>query len=130
MAGRHVVLVGLMGAGKTTVGRALAGLLGRPLVDNDAQIVSATGATVADISAAAGVAEMRRLESAALTAALASPEPAVITAAAGTVLDADVRHRLAAPFVVWLRARPATVAGRVGHDPARPLLGDDPLPVL
>ena len=126
----HVVLVGLMGAGKSTVGRALAGVLGRPLIDNDVQIQTTAGLTVAQISAASGVGEMRRLESEALARALASPVAAVITAAAGVVLDPADRRRLGEAFVVWLRADPETVAGRVRHDPARPLLGDDPLPVL
>ena len=119
-----------MGAGKSTVGRELAARLGRPLIDNDVQIEAATGRTVAEISVAAGVAAMRRLESEALAAALASPVPAVITAAAGIVTAAADRRRLAAPFVVWLRADPATVAGRIRDDPVRPLLGSDPRPVL
>ena len=119
-----------MGSGKTTVGRELAALIGRPLIDNDDQIRAATGASVADISVTAGVAEMRRLESEALAGALASPVPAVITAAAGVVLDARDRLRLRESFVVWLRAEPATLAGRTRRDPARPLLGSDPLAVL
>jgi len=126
----HVVLVGLMGAGKSTVGRELAALLGRPLIDNDTQIRQTTGVTVTEISAGAGVAEMRRLESEALTSALESQVPAVITAAAGVILDERNRSRLREPFVVWLRADPESVVGRIHHDPARPLLGDDPLTVL
>ncbi|MCA1842778.1 MAG: shikimate kinase [Actinobacteria bacterium] len=128
--GRHVVLVGLMGAGKSTVGRELAALLGRQLVDNDQQILAMTGRTVAEISVEDGVAEMRRVEREALAEALASTDPAVITAAAGVVLDDGVRHHLREAFVVWLRADPATLAGRVAHDPVRPLLGDDPEAVL
>lgn len=130
VARSHVVLVGLMGSGKTTVGRELAALLGRPLIDNDDQIRVATGVTVADISATAGVAEMRRLESEALARALASTVPAVITAAAGVILDPADRGRLREPFVVWLRANPATVVNRIRRDPARPLLGTDPLTLL
>jgi shikimate kinase len=129
-ARRHVVLVGLMGSGKTTIGRELGLLLARPLVDNDEQMLKTTGLTVAEISERAGVAEMRRLESDALDQALGSPVPAVITAAAGVVLDERVRHRLREAFVVWLRAAPETLATRVARGPARPLLGDDPLAVL
>jgi shikimate kinase len=123
----HIVLVGLMGAGKTTVGRQLAALLGRPFVDNDQQVVAASGRTVAEISTRAGVAEMRRLEREALAEALESRVPAVITAAAGVVLDDETRRWLCAPFVAWLRVDPATLAVRVSHDPVRPLLGDDPV---
>lgn len=130
-ARRHVVLVGLMGAGKTTIGREVASLLSRSLVDNDDQVLEMTGRTVADISEGpGGVAEMRRLESDALEEALASPVPAVITAAAGVVVDASARRRLRGAFVVWLRADPATLAARVDRASTRPLLGDDPLAVL
>lgn len=119
-----------MGSGKTTVGRHVAALLGRPLVDNDRQVHAATGLTVAEIAARQGVAEMRRLEAQALTVALAWPVPAVVTAAAGTILDEDVRRWLRGQYVVWLQADPATLARRVAADPLRPLLGDDPEAVL
>jgi shikimate kinase len=126
----HVVLVGLMGAGKSTIGRALAALLDRPLVDNDAQVLAKTTRTVAEISAHSGIAEMRRFEREALVEALACPVPSVITAAAGVILDAEARRRLRDPFVVWLRADPATLAARVARDPVRPLVGDNPEVVL
>lgn len=126
----HVVLIGLMGAGKSTVGRALAALLDRPLLDNDAQVLAKTARTVADISAQTGIPEMRRLEREALVEALASPVPSVITAAAGVILDGQARLWLHDPFVVWLRADPATLAARVARDPVRPLLGNDPEAVL
>jgi shikimate kinase len=126
----HVVLVGLMGSGKSTVGRQLAVLLNRPLIDNDEQVRALAGASVAEISLREGVPEMRRLESQALTEALASPVPAVITAAAGTILDEEARRKLREPYVVWLRAESATLARRVVADPLRPLLGDQPEAVL
>ena len=126
----HVVLMGLMGAGKSTVGRELATLLNRPLIDNDEQVLAKTALTVAEISARAGIAEMRRLERQALAEALASPVPAVITAAAGVILDDQARRSLQEPFVAWLRADPATLAARVAGDPVRPLLGEDPEAVL
>ncbi|HEV3365268.1 MAG TPA: shikimate kinase [Acidimicrobiia bacterium] len=130
MTSEHVVLVGLMGTGKSTVGRLLAALLERPLVDNDEQVRASAGRSVAEISLQEGVPEMRRLESEALVQALAWPVPAVITAAAGTILDERVRRRLRELFVVWLRAEPATLARRVAADPLRPLLGDQPEAVL
>ena len=126
----HVVLVGLMGAGKSTVGRELSALLNRPLVDNDAQVLAKTARTVAEISTRTGIPEMRRFEREALAEALASPVPSVITSAAGVILDAEARLWLQDPFVVWLRADPATLATRVARDPVRPLLGEDPEAVL
>lgn len=126
----HVVLIGLMGAGKSTIGRELARLLDRPLVDNDVQVLAKTARTVAEISAHSGIPEMRRLEREALAEALAAPVPAVITSAAGVILDGAARRSLQDPFVVWLRADPATLAVRVARDPIRPLLGDDPEAVL
>lgn len=127
---QHIVLVGLMGSGKTSVGRELAVLLARPLLDSDVQICDMTGMTVAEVSRWAGVDEMRRLEDEALTRALASPVPAVIAAAAGVVLDENARFRLRREFVGWLRAQPDTLAVRVAGGPPRPLLGEDPLAAL
>ncbi|MDQ3932946.1 MAG: shikimate kinase [Actinomycetota bacterium] len=119
-----------MGSGKTTIGRELASLLARPLVDSDVQVRELTGMTVAELSERAGVNELRRLEYEALTRALASPVPTVIAAAAGVVLDETARHRLREAFVVWLRAEPETLAVRVAGGPTRPLLGENPLTVL
>ncbi|MDP8930821.1 MAG: AAA family ATPase [Actinomycetota bacterium] len=126
----HIVLVGLMGSGKTSTGRELALLLARPLLDSDAQVRKMTRMSVAEISQRAGVDEMRRLEDQALTRALASPVPAVIAAAAGVVLDEAARYRLRDEFVAWLRAQPETLAARVAGESPRPLLGEDPLAVL
>lgn len=119
-----------MGSGKTTIGRELASLLSRPLFDSDVQVQQTTGRTVAEISEQAGVDEMRRLEYEVLTRALASRAPAVIAAAAGVVLDETARHRLRDAFVVWVRAKPETLAERVAGGSGRPLLGEDPLGVL
>ncbi len=73
---------------------------------------------------------MRRLEYEALTRALSSPNPAVITAAAGVVLQETARQRLRDAVVAWLRARPETLTVRVAGGSPRPLLAGDPLAVL
>jgi shikimate kinase len=127
LAGRHVVLVGLMGVGKTTVGAIVARRLGRELVDSDARIESTTGRTVKEILAGDGIAELRRVEAAVLFGALAEHEPAVIAAAAGVVLDADHRRRLsgADAHVVWLDGNPALLAPRTATRHHRPWLDDD-----
>jgi shikimate kinase len=129
----HLVLVGMMGTGKTTVGTVLARRLGRPLIDSDAEVEARTGRTVREIFETDGEAAYRPLETEALLDALASPVPAVIAAAGGVVLAERNRQALKeqAGLVVWLRADPAVLAGRVGHHDHRPLLdNDDPAGTL
>ena len=129
---QHLVLVGLMGSGKTTVGRIAADRLHRPLLDSDSIIEARTGRTVREIFASEGETAFRDLESAVLVEALASPEPAVIAAAGGVVLREENRSALkhAKARVVWLCADPAVVAERVRTGGHRPLLDDDPDAVL
>ncbi|MGA2835948.1 MAG: shikimate kinase [Acidimicrobiales bacterium] len=123
----RVVLVGMMGAGKTTIGRELAGRLGWRFLDSDAMVEASTGSTVAELFAQGGEAAFRAEESRVLAEALSGGSPAVVSAAGGTVLAADNRTLLAgAGTVVWLRADPATLATRVGTGAGRPLLGGDP----
>jgi shikimate kinase len=125
--GVHVVLVGMMGSGKTTVGRALARRLGRPLLDSDAMVESRTGQTVAEIWAQRGEAAFRAEETEVLAEAAASKTPSVIAAAGGSVLDPANRRLIAsAGLVVWLRADADVLAGRVRPGDHRPLLADDP----
>ena len=128
----HLVLVGLMAAGKTTVGRVVADRLGWPLVDSDEVIERATGRTVREIFRSDGEEAFRVLETAALKDALAAPVPTVIAAAGGVVLRTENREALkgADARVVWLRADPGVLAHRVGSGAHRPLLDDDPLGTL
>jgi shikimate kinase len=124
----RIVLVGMMGSGKSSVGRALAKRTGWPFHDNDALLEEATGRTAREL-AAAGEATLRGAESAALRAALAVPQPAIVAVAAGVVLDpADRAVLAAASDVVWLRARPATLHARLAsaEDDHRPWLDRDP----
>jgi shikimate kinase len=119
----HVVLVGLMGAGKTTVGAAVGAQLGRPFVDTDAVIEAATGQSVAEIFAAGGEAAFRDLERQVVADVCAAPVPSVIACGGGAVLDAGNRRRLhEAGFVIWLQAPPAVLAERAGRSGTRPLL--------
>lgn len=129
---QHIVLVGMMGAGKTSVGRVLAQRLGRPLVDSDAMIEERTGRTVREIWATDGEPAFRAMETAALVDALASPEPAVIAAAGGIVLSERNRQVLAdsGVHVVWLSADVDLLVTRVRNGMHRPLLDDDPEGVL
>jgi shikimate kinase len=129
--GHHLVLVGMMGSGKTTIGRRVAARLGRRLRDSDAEVEARTGRTVREIFETDGEAAFREEEARALAEALADPEPAVVAAAGGVVLDAGNRERLqASGTVVWLDARPEFLARRVSSGGHRPLLGEDPLAAL
>jgi shikimate kinase len=119
-----LVLVGLMGAGKSTVGRLVAEATGRELVDVDVAITARTGKTVRELWEDGGEAAYRRLESAEVLDAL--DRDVVIAAPGGVVMDPHVREALAGADVVWLRATPRTLGGRVRPGDHRPLLGDDP----
>lgn len=123
MSARHLVLVGMMGSGKSTVGKRCAERLQRPLVDTDEIVEALAGASVAEVFTRDGEAAFRELERQAVADACAAPEPTVIAAGGGAVLDADNRARLrAAGLVVWLQASPAQLAVRVGDARTRPLL--------
>jgi shikimate kinase len=125
-----VLLVGMMGAGKTTVGQALAALLGWRYLDNDEQLRLVAGADTRTVQELDGEAALRRAESAALSVALTTAGPLVAGIAGGVVCDPLDRSRLrAGGFVVWLRADLGTLARRVaGTD--RPWLGADPYDAL
>jgi shikimate kinase len=125
---RHIVLVGMMGAGKSTVGRALAEQLGRRLYDSDEMVEASTGRTVREIWQADGEAAYRVLETDALRTALADEQPAVIAAAGGVVLSPENRALLrdGDVFVVWLLAGVDVLLERVRHGMHRPLLDADP----
>ncbi len=130
-AGRaHIVLMGMMGAGKTTVGRALAARLGVEYADNDAALLARTGQTAASFLVAHGVAALHRLEHDVLADALRTEDRAVVGAPGSIALDPDAAALLAEHTVVWLRASLATLAERTRHDPIRPLLGADPAAAL
>ena len=126
----RVLLVGMMGAGKTTVGRRLGLRLGWPYYDNDELLHRAVGVRTRELQRKKGEAALRRAESAALSVALTQGPPLVAGVAAGVVTDPMDRQRLrAGGFVVWLRARIETLAARV-ENTDRPWLGKDPAAAL
>ena len=126
----RVLLVGMMGAGKTTVGHELSCLLGWPYFDNDVLLKRAVGKDTRRVQEEDGERALRRAESAALDVALTEGGPLIAGVAGGIVLDPlDVQRLRAGGFVVWLRADLTTLARRVaGTD--RPWLGPDPLQSL
>lgn len=128
-----VVLVGLMGSGKSTVGRLVADALGRRFVDVDDVIEQQTGLTVGDLWERGGEAAYRPLERGAVLHALDAAPPVVLAAPAGVIDDVGLTHRLARPevFVAFLRGRVETLAIRIAaDDQERPLVGHDPAMVL
>jgi shikimate kinase len=123
---KQVVLVGLMGSGKSTVGALVASRTGRMFVDVDVLIERRTGKTVRQLWEEGGEAAYRQLESDAVLWVLTDDMPAVLAAPGGVVLDPVVRVALARCFVAWLRADPSILAGRVRPGDHRPLLGEHP----
>jgi shikimate kinase len=124
---RHVVVTGLMGAGKTTTGQSLAAQFGWSWRDSDRDIEAATGLTVRELRDREGVDAMHAREAAQLIDALAATEPNIISAAASVIDDPACRAAMAAGdvVVIWLHARPATLAERFASDDAhRPAYGD------
>ena len=100
----HVVLVGPMGVGKSSVGRGVAEALGRPLRDSDDDLAAERGIRGRELAATEGVDALHAWEAEHLLRSLASAEPSVIAAAASVVDDPRAAAALAEPFVVWLRA--------------------------
>lgn len=128
---RPIVLVGLMGVGKTTVGRRLAQRLDLPFVDADAEIETAAGMTVTEIFERFGEAHFRDGERRVI-ARLIDGVPKVIATGGGAFINDETRALiLDQATAVWLDADPVILAERVAKRDHRPLLrGKDPLKVL
>jgi shikimate kinase len=125
----HVVLVGLPGAGKTTVGQALAARLGLPFIDFDLEIARRSGLTIPGIFATRGEPGFRALE-AELTREVAAASPAVVAPGGGWAAQSGLVALLRPPAVlIHLRVTPATAIARMHHGVSeRPLLaGADPV---
>lgn len=131
MSYQRILLIGMMGAGKTTTGRLLAAKLGWPYLDSDEEIERQTGKTVPEIWKEQGEPAFRAEESRVLAQACQSDGPVVVSVAGGAVLD-PVNQELirSGGLVVWLRADVATLAGRVGTGIGRPLLDEGPTAAL
>lgn len=123
----RILLVGMMGAGKTTTGELVARRLGWDYRDSDADVEALTGRTVPELFARDGEAAFRKAEAKVLADACMRERPEVISVAGGAVLNEDNRKLIReSGTVVWLRADPQRLAERVGDGTGRPLLDDDP----
>jgi len=127
---RSVVLIGLMGAGKTTVGRRLAAALGLAFFDADQEIENAAGMSVADIFSTLGEGYFRDGERRVL-ARLLEPEPRIVSTGGGAFMHADTRALVRERSVsIWLRGDLPLLLERVMRRNNRPLLKNNPEDVL
>jgi shikimate kinase len=132
LRGRTIVLVGLMGAGKTTIGRGLAQVLRLPFRDADEEIERAAGCTIAQIFDERGEAAFRDGERRVIARLLTQEPPHVLAFGGGAFVNPETRRLVAARAVsVWIKADLEVLANRVSRRNTRPLLiGKDPLQVL
>ncbi len=121
MSGPRVVLIGPMGAGKSTVGRLLAEAWGVELRDTDQDVEEAQGRSVSEIFVDDGEDHFRRLERAAVARSLGE-HAGVLAVGGGAVLSAETREALAPARVVFLRVGLSDAVKRVGLGTGRPLL--------
>lgn len=124
---KTIVLVGMMGSGKTALGRQLALRLNLPFIDSDGEIEKATGMRIAHIFEEQGEAAFREIERIKIAKLLAG-EPCVLSTGGGAILNPDSRKLIAkVSLAIWLKARIETLLARVAKDKNRPLLKtDDP----
>ena len=129
---RSIVFVGLMGAGKTAIGRKVAGQLGLAFIDSDHEIEAVSRMTIPDLFERYGEAEFRALEQRVIHRLMTENGPQVLSTGGGAFMNAQTREAIAAHGVsVWLKAELDLLMERVSKKQNRPLLkNDDPRGVL
>ena len=128
---KPITLVGLMGSGKSMLGKRLAKQLDMPFADSDKAIEDAAGLTVSDIFDIAGDSKFREMEER-IIAELVATGPLILATGGGAICRAkNAELLLKQSVVVWLQAAPETLMARIGTTVTRPLLaGGDPLEKL
>src|SRR6185437_14661188 len=122
LGNRSIVLVGMMGAGKSTIGRRLSVRLGLPFLDADVEIEAAAGMSIPDIFESRGEADFRDGE-VRVIARLLDNGPAVIATGGGAMMRQETRDRIRDKAVsIWLKADPDIIMRRVKRRSDRPLL--------
>ena len=125
----HIVLLGLMGSGKSTVGILVANELSRPYVDSDLLVELRTGHLPDRFAEVAGLDKLHAVETAIVRDTLAMND-AVVLASAASAIDTLGPQDLADAWTIWLETSPEVLADRVHGDHQRPLLANDPSAVL
>ena len=118
-------LIGMMGSGKSVVGRQIAVRTNKPFLDTDLIIEANAGRSVAEVFTDEGETGFRMRESNAIAAAASFDEAIVATGGGSVLLDANVASMRSSGPVIWLQARPDTLASRLQDVSNRPLLNDD-----
>lgn len=120
---RAIVLVGMMGSGKSSVGRRLATRLGLPFVDADTEIETAAHMSIPEIFAQRGEAEFREGERRVISRVLTTRAPLVLATGGGAFMNAETRERVKELGIsIWLKAEPEILMRRVRRNAKRPLL--------
>jgi shikimate kinase len=120
---RAIVLVGMMGCGKSSVGKRLAQRLGLPFLDADVEIETAAGMTIPEIFAQRGEAEFRDGERRVIRRILTTSAPLVLATGGGAFMNAETRGAIAQHGLsLWLKAEPEVLMRRVRKRANRPLL--------
>ena len=128
---RPLALVGLMGSGKSAVGRQTAKKLGLNFTDSDQKIVSDAGISITEIFELAGEAKFREMEFQVITKLVLSKPQIIATGGGAFCFPQTARLLLTKTLVVWLKAPPETLLARIGSTKSRPLLNNDnPLATL
>ncbi|MBN9242027.1 MAG: shikimate kinase [Mesorhizobium sp.] len=129
---RSIVFVGLMGAGKTAIGRKVAGMLGLSFIDSDHEIESVSRMTIPELFERYGEAEFRALEQRVIHRLLTENSPQVLSTGGGAFMNEQTREAIADYGVsVWLKADLDLLMERVSKKQNRPLLkNDNPRAVL
>lgn len=123
LGSRAIVLVGMMGSGKSSVGRRLGTRLGLPFVDADAEIEMAAGMTIPEIFAQRGESEFRDGERRVISRILTTRSPLVLATGGGAFMNAETREKIARLGIsIWLKAEPEVLMRRVRKRANRPLL--------
>jgi shikimate kinase len=128
---KSVVLVGLMGAGKTSLGNRLARHMRRPFIDSDAEVERVTNVRIRDIFELGGEAHFREIEARTIEKILNGP-PVILSTGGGAFCQPGLRDLIKRKALsVWLDAPPEILLARIGNTASRPLLhGDNPLKIL